>query len=430
MARVLVLGASGLIGSAVCRHLLAEGHAVSGLQRPSGRGAIPPGVDRVAGDLAHMTAPADWSPVLQGVDAVVNAAGVLQDGLGDDVDRVQRQAVEAMVSAAGRAGVRQIVQISAPGVSEDATTAFYRTKAAGDAAVRAGEPAWTILRPALVLAPQAYGGTRLLRMLAAVPVVQPVAMAGAEVATVALDDVAQAVSEAVSGAYPGGDFDLVEPGSRPLHDLILSVRRWLGFAPPRAVLVLPGWLGGLAARGGDLAGWFGWRPALRTTAMAVLADGVTGDGRAYARASGRAVKGLEETLAALPSTAQERVAARAVLVFPVLVLGLAAFWLLSGVIGLVQFHAAMAVLPQPVPRPVAGLLVAGGGVLDLALGIALLFRRTVRAAALGTVALACLYALAAAVLTPALWADPLGPMVKILPAMALGLGVAALAEDR
>jgi uncharacterized protein YbjT (DUF2867 family) len=70
------------------------------------------------------------------MDVVVNAAGVLQDGMNDRVMAVQRDAVQAMAAACKAAGVRQIIQISAPGVSTSSDTVFYRSKAEGDAAVK------------------------------------------------------------------------------------------------------------------------------------------------------------------------------------------------------------------------------------------------------------------------------------------------------
>ena len=50
VARILVTGASGFIGSAVIRHALASGHDVAGLVRSSGR--LPPGAVEIPGDLA------------------------------------------------------------------------------------------------------------------------------------------------------------------------------------------------------------------------------------------------------------------------------------------------------------------------------------------------------------------------------------------
>jgi uncharacterized protein YbjT (DUF2867 family) len=362
--------------------------------------------------------------VLAGIDVVVNAAGVLQDGMKDDVMAVQRDAVRAMAAACKSAGVRQIVQISAPGVSESSDTVFYRSKAEGDAAVKASGVDWVIFRPGLVLSPQAYGGTALLRQLAAVPLVQPVMLADAPIQTVHVDDVAGAVVRAVGERMRGIDADLVSAEATRLEDLILAIRAWLGFRPPVMNVRAPLFLGSLAARAGDLAGWLGWRPALRTTSLRVLADGVRGD------ASRWPVRSLARSLQDLPSTVQERTYARTALIYPFLQLVLSAFWIASGVIGWVQQGAAMAVFGDGVPVSLAKVFVLGGSVADVAIGATLLFRPLTRPAALASVLVSFGYLIGSAIFAPHLWADPLGPMVKVFPAIALGLTVWILTEAR
>ncbi len=52
------------------------------------------------------------------------------------------------------------------------------------------------------------------------------------------------------------------------------------------------------------------------------------------------------------------------------------------------------------------------------------------AAALGMITLTLAYLAGGTVLTPNLWADPLGPLVKAIPAMCLAVVALALAEDR
>ncbi|MEZ5945523.1 MAG: SDR family oxidoreductase [Hyphomonas sp.] len=423
--RVLVLGGYGLIGLAITKALLAAGHEVTGLGRSAGKGrAAAPEADWVSRDLSQMTDESAWADVVAGVDVVVNAAGVLQDGMNDRVMAVQRDAVRAMVAACKGAGVRQIIQISAPGVSESADTVFYRSKAEGDAAVKASGTGWVIFRPGLVLSPQAYGGTALLRQLAAVPLVQPVMLADARIRTVHVDDVAAAIVRAVDEKITGVDADLVSPDATRLEDLILAIRKWLGFPPPVVIIRAPLFLGGMVARLGDLAGWLGWRPALRTTSLRVLAKGVDGDPAASP------VRSLTEALQALPSTVQERTYARAALLYPVLLQVLSVFWVLSGVIGWLRQDVAMAVLDGSMPAAAARVSVLGGAMVDVAIGVALLVRPLTRPAALFSILVSAAYLAGGALLVPYLWADPLGPMVKVFPAMALALIVWGLTESR
>ena len=428
--RVLVLGGYGLIGAAITRRLLAAGYVVTGFGRSLEAGRrTAPGAEWIRGDLARMTRPADWTPALEGVDVVVNAAGALQDGPRDDLGRSQRDAVIALIEAAETAGVSRFVQISAPGVEVGASTAFYRTKAAADARLAASRLRWTILRPGLVLGADSYGGSRLLRMIAAVPVVQPLALAEAEVRAVALDDVAEAALTAIRAGVDG-DFDLVEENPHSLGELVAAVRRWLGFAPARATLRAPRWATALVGFGADALGRLGWRSPLRSTALRVLAEGVDGDPAPWRAATGMRLRSAEEALAARPATYQDRVAARASLAFPFLLATLSLFWIASGVIGAWRAEAATAVLAGALPETAALAAVWGGAAADILIGAALLVRRRLRAALLASIAVAVGYLLGGALLTPWLWADPLGPMVKVFPAIALAVALLALEQER
>lgn len=428
---ILVLGGYGLIGLAVSKRLLDDGHNVVGLAR-SARKGIPflPSADWVEADISTLIQPQNWLSYLAEIDVVVNASGVLQSGLSDNVSAVQRDAIIALISACEQIGISKFIQISAPGASEDAKTEFYQTKGAADNALKESSLKWTIFRPGLVISPHAYGGTSLLRALTAFPIIQPIFMAKTPVQTVSVDDVANAVSLAVQNEHGGRDFDLVAPESHTLDQLVLRLRSWLGFSKPKAVLSLPGWVGRLTALLADWAGWLGWRSALRTTAITVLSDGVTGDPNAWANASGQSTKTFEQTLRSIPSTAQERVYARAMLAFPVALITLAGFWIASGMVGFMQDDEAIAVISDVLPKTLAGLFVRAGSIIDILIGVLLLIRPVTRFACAASIVVSVGYILASAVFTPELWADPMGPMVKVFPAIALALFVAAIAEER
>jgi len=430
--RVLVLGGYGFIGLEICRALATQEVDVIGLGRTPehGRRALPQ-IGWIGADLAQLVTPEAWAPYLAGVDCVVNAAGALQDGARDDLAAVQQHAIIACVGACAKAGARRFVQISAPGVSASASTAFFRTKAAADAALKASSLDWVILRPALVFSRNAYGGTALLRTLAAAPLVQPLMFSAQAVQTVAMADVVEAVVMAVRGEAPAGtDADLAEDEPRTLGETVAALRAWLGFAPARWRFDAPRWVGYLIGRCADLAGWLGWRSPLRTTALRVMEEGVRADPALWRRITGRSLATLAQTLAANPATVQERVFARAQWILPIALMTLAGFWLASGLIGLARIEAAAGVLSGAMVSDAARAAVIAGALADIALGLGVLYRRTSRVACFGMIALTVAYLIAGTWLTPALWADPLGPFVKTLPAAALALVVAALQEPR
>jgi hypothetical protein len=323
------------------------------------------------------------------------------------------------------------VQISAPGADPAASTEFLRTKGEADAVLRDSELKWVILKPGLVLASTAHGGTSLLRMLAAFPIIQPMVLAQAKLQTVDVRDVAAAIARCLTdSSLAGREFDLVEPGVETVESTILCFRRWLGFAAPLGVLRLPRVFGFGVARFADIAGHLGWRSPLRSTAMEVLAGNVTGDGTTWSHVSGERLRSLVETLSELPSTRQERLFARLQLLFPFLLLTLSAFWIASGLIGLWQYEAAAALVTDRLGSALATPSVYTGSVIDLGIGVTMLFRQTARTACFAAVGVSFGYLVLGTWLTPELWADPLGPFIKIIPGMALALVLSAMVDER
>jgi len=429
--RVLVLGGYGLLGSAITRRLIQDGHIVTGLGRTAKKGAgLIPQARWIGADIAKLTRAENWQAHLRDIDIVVNASGALQTGLRDNVAAVQYDAMRALFQACEDGAVSQLIQISAPDVGLTSSTEFYRTKAKADTELKASSLNWVIFRPGLVISPHAYGGTSLMRMLAAFPFVQPIILAKAPIQTVSIEDVSFAVSRAINETLSGIDVDLVEADTQTLGALTLAFRKWLGFKAPKAVLELPLWIGKLIARFADILGWLGWRSALRTTSLKVLENGVKGQSKPWADISGQRAKPLSDTLEALPSTLQERIFARASLAFPFLLLILSGFWIVSGLIGMTQKSAAVKTLQGVVEPAMALAFVQLGSLADIAIGAALLFRPLTRLACLAGIGLSLGYLLASAIYTPHLWSDPLGPMVKVFPAIALAVIISALMEER
>ncbi|WFP73895.1 SDR family oxidoreductase [Mesorhizobium sp. WSM4906] len=430
--KVLVLGGYGLIGEAVLGRLIEDGQDLVGLGRDvSDARRRKPCVEWIAADMSRLLAAADWAPLLAGVEAIVNAAGALQDGPRDHLDAIHRRSVAALVTACEQAGVRRLVQISAIGADLGSDDAFFRTKAEGDRAVASSSLDWTILRPGLVVAPAAYGGTALLRALAAFPCFVPAVLADRPIQTVSITEVAEAVSRAVGGSLAQGQvIDLVEERARPLGAVLLEFRAWLGLskAPVVAVPAIVGRLAGMVADG---LGLLGWRSPLRSAALAALEKGVTGNPKPWTEIAGRSPRPLEATLAAVPAHVQERWFARLWLLKPVVYAVLSAFWLVSGIVGLVRHNVAADILTsRGLPDGLALGMVLAGSVADIVVGAAVVVRPFARSALMAMIAITLLYLAAAAALAPDLWLDPLGAIVKAVPTLCLVLVALAILEER
>lgn len=431
--RILVVGGYGMIGLSILRALIDDGHDVTALGRDADWGRRQEGRCRwVSGDIARMLAPHDWERHLETVDIIVNASGALQTGLRDHLDNLQHRAIVALAKAASAHPERLFIQISAPGAEPEAPTEFLSTKGKADAHLRASPLKWVVLKPALVIAPEAYGGTALVRMLAAFPLVLPLVHARSKVATVDIAEVVEAVRLAIAGTIrPGSDLEIAAEHPLSLEEIVLTFRCWLGYRQPGLILRLPAAIGQLSGWLADGLGLLGWRSPLRSTAIDVIAGGVTVDPQPYRLASGRNPATLKDSLQRRQSTVQERWFARLYLLMPVIIATLSGFWLASGIVGLLRLDDAASILRQAgFGSILSAAFVAAGSLADIALGLMVLLRPATRWAMAGMIAVTLAYLCAGTIWTPYLWADPLGPLVKSIPAALLALVGMQLVETR
>lgn len=188
---VLVIGASGLIGATLCARLGAEGHEVVRAVRSRAWNGLFKGRTVVI-DVAKALEAEAWLPHLDGVDAVVNCAGVLQDSARDNTNKVHAAGASALFAACERAGVRRVIHFSAIGVDREQPSAFSASKLAGDHALMKRDLDWVILRPSVVLGRPAFGASALFRGLAALPLLPTMPGTGL-LQVVQLDDVVSTV---------------------------------------------------------------------------------------------------------------------------------------------------------------------------------------------------------------------------------------------
>src|ERR1051326_7031559 len=330
--RVMVVGASGLIGSAVCARLAARGDTILAVVHPpTDLGLIPAGTLEI--DMTGATDPADWVPHLTGVDAVVNCAGVLQDSRRDSTRGVHAAGAAALFRACERAGVRRVVHLSAVGVDRATPTEFSCTKLAGDQALIERDLDWVILRPSVVIGRPAYGGSALMRGLAAAPIV-PVMPGTGPLQIVHLDDVVDAIIFFLRPEAPvRRTFEVVGPRTWSFDEAVAL--RGPGLPrPPARRFRLPASLAVLVYKLGDAVALLGWRPPARSTTRQEILRGATGDPAPLAGATGREPRDLAAALMAEPPSVQERWFARLYLLKPLVFAVLSLFWIVTGVMAL------------------------------------------------------------------------------------------------
>lgn len=199
--KILLTGASGFIGGHIQTVLEQSGYEVVACSRQSGF------------DFTKMLSADDWLPHLEGVDAVINAVGIIVETKQQHFDVIHRQAPIALFKACEAAGVQRVIQVSALGVDDEAFTPYQLSKRAADDHLRQSGLDWFVLRPSLVYG-EGGASMAMFRQLASLPVIPLVGDGEYQVQPVHISDVVAAVMQClesetevqqtvdVVGAYP------------------------------------------------------------------------------------------------------------------------------------------------------------------------------------------------------------------------------------
>ncbi|MFA4939184.1 SDR family oxidoreductase [Brevundimonas sp.] len=425
--RVLVLGANGFIGSHVAAALSSAGWSVrAGARRIAEPSRRAPSFVWVVADFAKLTTAEAWAPLLAGVDAVLNCVGVLQNGAGDSTRAAHVDGPRALIEACEAAGVKRLVHLSAVGADDDAGTDYARTKAETERMVAASTLDWLILRPSLVVDRAAFGGTGLIRALAAFPLFSPVVGGDQTFRPIPLGDLSAAVVAALKpGAPSRQSFDMPGPEPVSMAETVRLYRGWMGLSPAPVVRV-PRALAAPALAIGDLLGRLGWSSPIRTTAIKQMDHDVSGQDSGWAQALGVTSRGFTRFLAETPASVQDVWHARLWFVRPVSIVTLGLFWLITGLISFGPgWDRAVAILHEGGYGRMAGPIAWWGALLDVVLGLMLFVRPWTAQVAIFMCLATVGYLTAATLSLPHFWIDPLGPWLKVLPMMALCLFVAS-----
>ncbi|HEV7611855.1 MAG TPA: complex I NDUFA9 subunit family protein [Steroidobacteraceae bacterium] len=230
---IAVLGGTGFLGTRLVARLVKSGRRVTVLSRDREQHKhllVLPGLTLENCDVYE---PARLSEYLRGKDVVINLIGILNErGFGGaGFRRAHTEVTKSVLQAARSAGVAKLLQVTALSAAVDAPSYYLRSKGEAEQLIRESGASldWTIFQPSLIFGPGGSFLSRFADLLAAVPLVFPLAKPNARFKPVFVDDVVEAVLLCLhGGASSRQTYQLCGPQVYSLREIVALVAKLTG----------------------------------------------------------------------------------------------------------------------------------------------------------------------------------------------------------
>ena len=252
---ITVFGGSGFIGRHIVRALAKAGYRVRvASRRPHLAQDLR--VMGVVGQVqlvqANLRVAASVERALEGASGVVNLVGILNESGRQTFSRLRALGAKTVAEAAASAGISRVIQMSAIGADADSASQYARSKAEGEAAVKAAVPTATILRPSIVFGTDDAFFNRFADMARFAPALPLFGGGKTKFQPVFAGDVAEAVVAALETPEAQGEtYELGGPGVYSFAELMRFILDEID--RPRFLLPLPWQIGSVIAMMSELA---------------------------------------------------------------------------------------------------------------------------------------------------------------------------------
>lgn len=262
--QVTVFGASGFVGRHLVKRLAADGvRIVAAVRDPEAAAFLKPmgDVGQIVPVACDVRDEALVARALAGSDAAVNLVGILYESGRNRFDAIHGEAPGIIARTAAAAGLRGLVHVSAIGADEGSDSAYARSKAAGEAALRAAFPDAVILRPSIVFGPEDDFFNRFAALARLTPFLPLFGGGRTRFQPVYVCDVAEAAARALVRADARGrTYELGGPRVATFRELMEEILKVTGRR--RDLLSLPMGLADVIGFFGDLGACLGIPPQL------------------------------------------------------------------------------------------------------------------------------------------------------------------------
>jgi NADH dehydrogenase len=228
---VTIYGGSGFIGRHLVRALAKRGWRIRvAVRRPELANFLQPlgMVGQIHAVQANLRNPESVAHAAEDADALVNLVGILFESGKQRFSEVQAEGARRIAETAAKSGAT-LVHVSAIGADQPSASVYMRSKAAGEAAVRAAVPGAVILRPSIVFGPEDGFFNKFAAMARVAPALPLIGGGKTRFQPVFVGDVAAAIVAALEGnAKTGTTYELGGPEVKTFKELIELILRETG----------------------------------------------------------------------------------------------------------------------------------------------------------------------------------------------------------
>ena len=245
---VTIFGGSGFVGTQLVQLLARGGYRVRvAVRRPDLAGHLRPlgAVGQIVPMQANLRNRDSVAAAVRGASVVINLAAIGVEKGKQRFRAINVLGARNVAEATKAAGAQTLIQMSILGADENSSSLFARSRAMGEAAVKAAFPAAIIFRPSIIFG-VGDGFFNQLGMLARMLPIMPLFGGKTKFQPVYVGDVAAALADAAQGnAKPGKIYELGGPEVVTHRDLVERVLRDTNRSNP--ILPLPSFVGALLA---------------------------------------------------------------------------------------------------------------------------------------------------------------------------------------
>jgi len=406
--KILLIGATGFVGSAIYKGLVKENHeVVAGVRSPEDFVNSFDGLS-IKIDFVGLKADRELVSFLKGFDVVVNAVGIIAETKTQTFEQMHTLAPITLFEACREAGIKRVIHISALG-SETGTTAYHTSKNRADEYLRESGLHYAILHPSIV-----YGddgkSTALFQALATLPLTPIVGDGQQALQPIRVEDLVATVKKAVNSDEKRIELNVV--GAEPItyEGLLQRFRKWLGYKETQSVSV--------PTLGTNVIGKVLNEPTVSHDNIMMLNEGNSADVTPLSKFLGYKPVGFKENFENTQAHNSQKLYASLYLIRPLLRFIIGFVWIWSGVVSAFLYPQPLALellheVGVPVGVDVPLLYLAS--LLDITIGVLTLVGYRIESLLRFQMVVIVVYTIILSFLAPYHWLHPFGPVLKNLP---------------